>query len=500
VGSIPRSDAPCGFSQLVSQHYFRLHHLNVKKASILAFALGPPVAGAVSFGNLLLVTWMFSVEDVGRNAVFATILTTGPLLFSLGLEQAYVREYHESANPKKLFALCFTPGFVLLLCAICLASIKGSGWASALYDEQSWLLFACTATAMSFFFATTFLANVLRMQERGVAYSCSIILPKLFLAGALGLSFFGVPCRDFSLLVSYQTFALFVSTAFLCIATWPEWRNTTLRSVSLVEIKALLAFSLPLQVSNALFWALTAMNVFFLRKYAGFEELGLYATATGIAGLGLIARSMFTTVWMPLVYKWHANGGSLSKVNAALAPVSLIVCLILATSGLLSGVLTLILPEHLWNARYLIAVCMVQPMLYALSEITVVGIQLTRKTHYAIYIAAAAAATNLALCLALIPKYGAAGAAIANAIAFTTFFILRSELSFRAWHRLSIWRTYLAVIAVVLVACLQAAVKESASTAIDATWFFLVLGITILFSRETRLAVQNVRCLKNYER
>lgn len=456
----------------------------MRKSSIVAFAAGPPLVGAVSFANLLLIAWMFSVEDLGRNALFVTLLTMGPLLFSLGLEQAYVREYHNYPDKERLFALCFIPGAILMVCVTGMVSFKGEYLASILYGDPSWLLFACTGGSIVLTFANTFFSNALRMKERGVAFSVSQLLPKITLFCILGTTVILSGAVSFLFLICCHILALGITVIFLSRETWPEWRGVSLSAAVAPELGSLLRFAIPLQISNALFWALTATNVLFLRYYADLEQLGLYAAAAGIAGFGMVIRSMFTIVWMPAVYKWHSQNDVIPKVTATLNPVACIVCALISVAGLLSGGVTWLLPERLWDSRYLIAACLVPPMLYALSEVTVVGIALTRKTHYAIYVASGAALTNAILCVVLIPYYGAGGAAIASAAAFTIFFILRSEFSARIWHKLQLKRIYLAVGMAVVIASLQAATKKHGNELISVSWILQLAGLVFLFKNE----------------
>jgi len=425
--------------------------------------------------------------------MFVTMLTMAPLIFSLGLEQAYVREYHEAKDKQRLFALCFIPGGILLAVAIGFASIMWEDLATVLYAEDSWLLFVCTAGASILTFANTFLSNTLRMQERGLPFSLSQVVPKLLLAAALGAAFLVSAAPSFAFLAVSQALALTLATSYLLYVTWPEWRRMGFKPFAASELKPLLNFSLQLQLSNALFWGLTATNVLFLRYYADLSEVGLYATAVGLAGLAVVVKSMFTVVWMPMVYKWNATGDALPQIKVALNPSTFGVCLLIAFAGLMSGLVTIVLPEHLWETRYFIAACFIHPLLYALSEVTVVGIPLTRKTHYAIYVVSGAAAVNVFACVALIPSYGAAGAAIANALAFAVFFLLRSELSCRVWHRLPLTRSYVAVTLVVLMACMQATWKSREVGIVVVLWATSIGLLVYIFRNDVFQLMRRIK-------
>lgn len=62
---------------------------------IAAFAIGPIGGAVLGLISLPIITWFFSQEDVGRMAMLQVTLGFSILLFSLGLDQSYVREFHE---------------------------------------------------------------------------------------------------------------------------------------------------------------------------------------------------------------------------------------------------------------------------------------------------------------------------------------------------------------------------------------------------------------------
>ena len=68
--------------------------MNLKTIGL--FSLGPVIAAALGLIYIPIITWMFTQEDVGRIAMFQVAISFSVLLFSLGLDQSYVREYHET--------------------------------------------------------------------------------------------------------------------------------------------------------------------------------------------------------------------------------------------------------------------------------------------------------------------------------------------------------------------------------------------------------------------
>lgn len=61
---------------------------------IIAFAIGPFGITIIGFVTLPFMTWFFNQEDIGRLALLNIAINFSILFFSLGLDQAYVREFY----------------------------------------------------------------------------------------------------------------------------------------------------------------------------------------------------------------------------------------------------------------------------------------------------------------------------------------------------------------------------------------------------------------------
>ena len=92
--------------------------MNIKQ--ILHFSLGPIGSAALGLITLPIVTWFFSTEDIGRLTMLQVSISFTLLLFTLGLDQAFVREYHEVGDKSPLLKATILPGFVVLVAVLIL--------------------------------------------------------------------------------------------------------------------------------------------------------------------------------------------------------------------------------------------------------------------------------------------------------------------------------------------------------------------------------------------
>ena len=95
---------------------------------IATFAVGPIGGALLGLISLPIITWLFSQEDVGRIAMLQVTLSFSILLFSLGLDQSYVREFHEAENKPALLKRAMLPGLILLLIVVGVSCPSAGQW------------------------------------------------------------------------------------------------------------------------------------------------------------------------------------------------------------------------------------------------------------------------------------------------------------------------------------------------------------------------------------
>lgn len=400
---------------------------------IAAFAIGPIGGALLGLITLPIITWFFSQEDVGRMAMLQVTIGFSTLLFSLGLDQSYVREFHEVENKPALLKRAILPGLALLVITLAVLLSLGGALAGWLFEIPEWHLSLLVATALVASFVSRFLSLILRMNERGLAYSVSQVLPKLLLLVIIGTYVLTGADKTLTNLVLANSFALVLVCAVFAFNTRQEWMAGIVSTLDLQHLKSMLRFGLPLILGGLAFWGLTAIDKIFLRALASFEELAVYSVAVSFAAAATILKSVFSTVWAPMVYKWASKGEGLENVHKVSRYILALVVMIFCLAGLLSWIITFFLPAEYAGVQWIVVSCLGAPLLYTLSETTVVGIGISRRSSFAMMAAVVAFAINLLGNWMLIPQFGAAGAAVSTCVSFWIFFLLRTEFSIYLW-------------------------------------------------------------------
>ena len=463
------------------------------KRKIIGYALGPIGAAILGFITLPLITWFYSVEDVGRISMLQVVASFSILLFCLGLDQAYVREYHESDNKPKLFKLSVLPGFILIIVSYLAVFLINPEFISKwLYGISSTYLTIVSIVCFILAFMSRFLSLILRMEERALAYSMSQLLPKvIFLMFILSTVWLGFTKDAYNLITAHT---LSISAVFMIFAwnTRHEWIASLKQSVSWLDMKQLLAFGLPLVIGGLASWGLNVMDKLFLRSMSTFSELGVYSVTVSIAGVATIFAGIFNTIWSPMVYKWVSEGIDTKKVDEISEHVLAAVFFVIVLSGIFSWILPYLLPEKYAPIRYLITLCLIGPLLYTLSETTAVGVAISRKTVYSMLASIGAMLVNAVGNYLLVPKHGALGAAISTAIAFFVFYILRTEFSCLVWRKMPRFKSYFNVLIVIVFSGFAGFNSELYIFFIP-VWFCLLLYGFFVFRNSINLTIQGLK-------
>jgi len=423
--------------------------MNIKQ--ILLFSIGPIGAAVLGLVTLPIVAWLFSPEDIGRLTMLNVTISFSLLLFGLGLDQAYVREFHEVEDRPALLKAVFAPGFLMMTTGLSALIFLPWSLSDLLFGIDSTLLTGLLIAVIPITFFSHFFSLVLRMQEKGLAFSMSQLFPKLiFLMIIVGYVWFGTEAI-FENLMMANLLSLLAVFLILTWSTRKDWVPALSATIDKTKQRQMIFYAIPLIGSGVAFWGLTAMDKFFLRSLSSFEELGIYSISVSFSAAALVLQAMFSTVWAPIVYKMVADGVDPHKVSNVIDYVLLAVIVIWSIAGIFSWMVTYILPPEYVQVQYILLAAMAYPLLYTLSEATGIGIGITRKTMYSMVAAVVALVINAVGNWLLIPSYGAAGAAMASAIAFFVFFTIRTEASARLWQSVKRVKIYASLIVMIII-------------------------------------------------
>ena len=459
--------------------------------TIIAFALGPIGSAALGFITLPLISWYFDQQDIGRISMFQTAMSFCTMLLTLGLDQAYVREYHEADNKLSLFNACLIPSLLATVLFLVAVSASETSISQLLFEIDSPKFSVMVACIIVASILVRFLSLILRMEERGLAFSMSQLLPKLIFLLIIGYYTLFTKANTFKQMMYAHLISYIVVLVVFAWNTRLSWRHSFKAKVQKKELQGLLKLGLPLTVGAVAYWGLMSLDKVFLRTYSSYEELALYSVAVSFAGAAAIIQSVFSTVWAPTVYKWVSLGTGDAQVEKVTNVMLGIVVGLFALIGLCSWLVNWILPQQYNEVRYLLIVCMTAPLLYTLSETTKVGIGISRRSSFSMLASLLGCIANVVGNYLLVPKFGAAGAAASTSISFWLFLLLRTEFSCYLWKSIKRSHIYLLTGIPVSLSIFNLFVPKKYDPAFMAAWLLLLLTVCVIWR-------QDLKDAKNY--
>lgn len=412
-------------------------------------------------------------------------MSLATVVFSLGLDQAYVREYHGSLDRPAVLLNAFAPG-----CAFLIVVVMAIFWIDP--GALAYWLFAISSGSYSIIitlcllasFASRFLSLILRMQDRGLAYSVSQILPKaalLFILATIALS---ATHHGFGSLLAAQAAAVITAMVVFSINTAKTWIAAAKSHLSVDRMKWLLKFGYPLIFGGLASWGFAALDRVMLRSLASYEELAVYSVAMSVAAAVTIFTGVFNTIWTPLVYRWEAERSGLGQIERISRYLLAAIAILVPLTGLGSCVISRLLPPAYAQVCYIVVGCVMSPLMYALSEVTGIGIGLSRKTGYSMAASFAALVVNVVVGYVVISWWGARGAAVATMLSFFVFFGCRTEFSIMAWKNLPRLRHYLVLVVLIAASSAYAFFGSEWPVLSRLLWGALAMIFCVVFRRE----------------
>jgi O-antigen/teichoic acid export membrane protein len=422
--------------------------LNSKK--ILGFIFGPVVGFFLSFLLTSTYTWIFSTVDLGRFGLLVATLNLVSTVFSLGLNQALMREFYETKDKKKLFLIAIFPGFALITIIQIFFIDRGISTSLLLFEVKSFKLEFLIYASMIFIHLNSFLSLLSRLREQSRTYSYSQIIPKLFVIGILAYSYLRNYDLSFSDLILFN-FLVFFFTFLILVTSNLDYIiiNLTFKSFDLGNVaylKKLLSYSFPLTLGGLAIWALNSVDRFFCEYYLDYKFTGVYSVGLSFTSVISLVSLIVSTLYFPIAFRWAKDKPEIFRFTLIFDGVLVLITFIWSFIGVFSTFLIKLFPIEYEVLDHLLVLIIAGPLMSVLSDTTSIGLGITRKSFQLMAASIAALIVVVLLFIFLIPKFGILGIATSSSISFFVFFLLRTELSAKAWQQFPRKKLYIFII------------------------------------------------------
>ncbi|WP_106849639.1 lipopolysaccharide biosynthesis protein [Blastococcus sp. Marseille-P5729] len=190
--------------------------------------------------------------------------------------------------------------------------------------------------------------------------------------------------------------------------------------------RRLLRFSLPLCLASTAYWLLTGFTRFALVKFDDQTANGLFAVADRFGFAVTLTSTVIVYAWQELVYSEHGEPDSRRRRASFLQWLVAGVLLVGAASTVIVALLfDWVISPNFSRAYALVPMTLLAAVMNTISNLIGVVLMSDLRTATLLVSTTVGAVVNVVLCLVLIPRWGAAGGAVALLIGLTTMTFLR---------------------------------------------------------------------------
>lgn len=399
----------------------------------LSFSIGGYVNLIIGFLTVPITTRIISPEQYGVASIIEITVQILVIVSSLSMEQAFVRFFYEEdeKNRNRLLYMTLTPFFILGSVIVILIFIFRDYIFIHLINREENYMWIYLIFAIFFRTINLFSFLVIRMKQKAKLFSFFTAFIKLveFISILILFRFLGNSYK--TLILSTLTANLVVGILTIIIEKdiW-TFKGLFGKEKCKTDYKELFYFSFPLILTMGLNWIFASLDKISIKIFTDLNEVGIYSGAFKIISLLTIIQSGFTSFWTPTALEHYKNNPKdiifYKKANDYL---SLVFFLLGINILLFRNVIGLILGARFYSSIFVMPSLVLVPIMYLLSETTMLGIGFKKKTKYFLYVSIISSLFNLLGNLILVPYLGAKGAAISTGVSYIIFFSARTYFS-----------------------------------------------------------------------
>ena len=386
------------------------------------YGLGDVAVSIVNFCLLGLYVRYLDAADYGVIGILGSLEVVAKIAFRFGLDGAFMRLFYDSDRTADRQRLASTIFFFLLAlngAVVSLLLLASPALATALLGSAEHTAALRLMLLNTFAIGFTFIPfHVLRIEQRTVTFSL-LTLARAVLTTIVRLLL--VVNLDMGVTGLYLADVIVTLVVMGALARWfaPLVRATFSRAV----LRDALRFGLPRVPHAAAQQVIAIGDRFVLKLFVSIESIGIYSMAVSFGLVQKLFLSAFESAWAPFYYatvrEADAQRTFRTITTYGVAVLALLTAGLSAVGRHAAQAMThgfLLAPDDpQWRAvETVITWTAIGVFLQGFYLLTSIGLNITKRTEYYPVATISAAAVNIVLNFALIPRFGIVGAAWAN--------------------------------------------------------------------------------------
>jgi O-antigen/teichoic acid export membrane protein len=430
-----------------------VHEINIV-ANVFKFSINTWVSFIINFFAMIIITRLFSPNDLGKINIFIIIGTTLLLFVPLGVDSAYLRLYYEPPNGRSVKYLMIDglrmSGYVLIV-LICIGFVFKSNVIDFIVDKEEYdILVALFLYLISSVFLR-FLNLTYRLEGMAKLYTIQAI----FITFASKASYLpiGFVCPNYRVAIWIISISNLIVAVFFFKYQF-SFVNFKKYNVDKNSDFEMLKIGLPLLPYLLLTGLDLSISRFIIRFNMGFNAVGIYTAGVQFSALFTMISSGFNNFWAPFIYSGYNNKFKIPKIQNMTNYITMISILFVGIVTLFQDLIFLIVGNKYENVKLFFSFLFIAPACILISETTSIGISISKKTYWFTFISLISFSINILISFMLINMIGLLGMAIASSVASMITLCLKTLIGSKYYKIYDAKRNVILAIIFLLSICL----------------------------------------------
>jgi O-antigen/teichoic acid export membrane protein len=391
----------------------------------LQLTISNAVVRLLPFFTIPILTRKLDQSTYGVAALANTVVSLVSVLALAGLDVSYARTYHNARAPHGEVVEHFCWRRALLFATV-LSIAAGVAW-WCLGDDAS-----VSRTTV----AGLIVAGILGSVASTMAQTRARLIGRYrLMAIAIAIAGVATSATSIAIAVWWRQDALALLIPMVLAFVLPVAMLGTPRASSLArptlltreEGRRLFHVGLAAVITAPMYWVMSSADRWFLQYYCGEDAVGVYSLAFNLATAGLMLNAAIMAVWLPEAAREFERDPSAARVALGTLAVRLTVLMALvwlAVSAAGGDTIRWLANERFHGAAEFVPYIALGVFFYGASQFALAGLILVRKFQLGALWWTIGGGVSIALNIVLVGRYGAIGAAIAQAASFAFVFVL----------------------------------------------------------------------------
>jgi len=397
--------------------------------SFLSFSIGTWLRAFISVFTTPIITYLINPEEFGKSAMYATAFGVINTTVLFGTDQAFVRFFYDYEEDRKneLLWSCLLPSVFIATILSLFVLVLSDRISVVLYGQRYDFINLMLVVNIYLSLFQRYNQLIVTMLKKGMLYSLIDIVAAI--STTVFTIIFALISRTFYSVILGGLVGTLLALLVGISQGKSYWRVTKPRKE---ELKEVLKYSAPFVPTMLLFWLFSSIDRINLRQYSTFVQIGIYSAAFKVAQVLTLVQSGFTTFWVPTAYERYSKD---NQDTSFFVRANEMVSFVMFSVGFLllgfKDILFLLLAKSYRESSMVFPFLAFLPIMYSISETTVVWINFKKKSYWHMLITMVSALTNYIGNTVLVPIYGARGAAISTGISYIVFFWTRTLVAMK---------------------------------------------------------------------